>query len=154
MPKQEICYAKADRKQANIFRKKGGDYVADTTTERKKKTAGNCDIDTYNRSLTQEQRKQAASRAGKASAAAARQRGFIRKRLLELMDDKTTDDILTAMLVKAKKGDVAMTDLLYKTIGEGGADAVKVGVDDNMASLLCSLTTADKIRLLEQAKNS
>lgn len=116
------------------------------------KTGGKGKIDTYNQSLTRAERVAAASKAGKASGEVRREKGFVRRALLAGLDDKTLADIRAAMLAKAKKGDTAMIDLLFKTIGESGQDALKVDVGDNTANLLCNMTTADKIARLQQLK--
>lgn len=128
--------------------------MSEANKGRKEKTGGKGNIDTYNKSLTHAQRVAAASKAGKASGDARREKGFVKRALIAGLDDETLQAIRAAMLAKAKKGDVAMTDLLFKTIGESGADAVKVGVDDSTANLLCNLTMEDKLKLLEQSKKA
>ena len=86
-------------------------------------------IDEYNKSLTPEERKKNASKAGKASAEARKERKLIKERILERMNESDWDEMIDGLKECAKDSDKAF-ELLRDTIGEKPTDKVAVSIGD------------------------
>lgn len=88
-----------------------------------------------NARLTPEQRKANASKAGKASGEARREKKLIRERILERMTENDWDEYIDGIIRRAKEGDRS-AEMLRDTIGEKPVEQVNImNVDKSLEKM-------------------
>lgn len=92
-------------------------------------------IEEYNKTLTQEERTKSASRAGKASVRARREKKLIKDRILERMGASDWDEYIDGIIARAKESK-ADAEFLRDTIGEKPIDKQEITVNDDSARMM------------------